>query len=245
MEHWEELKPGGIRFLWDDALFPPGTDTFVLSAFPKLKRGLRVCDLGSGTGLLSLLLVQRQPDLSVTGIELLPEAAALMERAVRENELEDRIRVICADVRTARDLLPAGSFDLAVSNPPYFPLGRGAVPPDDVRRTARLEESGTLQDFLNASSCLLRWGGSLCVVHRPERLTDLLCGAREVGCEPKRLRLVCKQAGAAPSLVLLECRRGGKPGLVVEAELCLCNADGTATAETEAIYFRGEEVSFG
>ena len=85
MEHWEELCPGGYRFVWEDALFPPGTDTFLLSSLPQLKPGLRVCDLGSGTGLLSLLLLQRQPALSVTGVELQPAAAALMEKAAAEN----------------------------------------------------------------------------------------------------------------------------------------------------------------
>ena len=80
MEHWDVLKPGGYRFVWDDALFPPGTDTFLLSSLPRLKPGLRVCDLGSGTGLLGLLLLQRQPSLTVTGVEFQPQALRLAVR---------------------------------------------------------------------------------------------------------------------------------------------------------------------
>ena len=93
MEHWEALKPGGLRFVWEDALFRPGTDTFLLSSLPRLKPGLRVCDLGCGTGLLGLLLLQRQRGLAVTGVELQPEAAALLERAASENGLTDRLTV--------------------------------------------------------------------------------------------------------------------------------------------------------
>ena len=119
MEHWEYLKPGGLRFVWEDALFRPGTDSFLLSSLPRLSAGLRVCDLGCGTGLLGLLLLQRQPDLRVTGIDIQAPAISLAEQAAVKNGLMDRLTFRCADLRQARQYFPTGSFDLAVSNPPY------------------------------------------------------------------------------------------------------------------------------
>ena len=239
MEHWEELSPGGYRFVYDDTLFRPGTDSFLLSSLPRLRPGLRVCDLGCGTGLLGLLLLQRQPELTVTGIDLLPEAAALARRAAAENGLTDRLQIVEGDLR--RPLLPAGSFDLAVCNPPYYPPGSGRVSADPARRTARSESDCSLPELCRAAARLLRWGGSFCLVHKPERLADLCCGLRAAGLEPKRLRLVCGKAAAPPSLVLLEARRGGRPGLAIEAPLVLQSSDGRPTAELNAIYFRKQE----
>lgn len=238
MEHWESLKPGGLRFVWADELFRPGTDTFLLSSLPRLKPGLRVCDLGSGTGLLGLLLLQRQPDLTVTGVEIRPEAAALLSRAAMENGLTDRLFACRGDLRRIRSLLPAGSFDLVVCNPPYYAPGTGALPQSEVLQNARAETVCTLEELCRAAGWLLRWGGSLCLVHKPERLTDLLCALRSAALEPKRLRGVCPRAGEAPSLVLLEARRGGKPGLAWEPPLILATAEGRPTAELDRIYFR-------
>ena len=241
MEHWEALCPGGYRFIYDDALFRPGTDTFLLSSLPRLKPGLRVCDLGCGTGLLGLLLLQRQPELSVTGIDIQPAAIRLAEKAAVENGLTDRLTFRTADLRDVKSLFPTGSFDLVVCNPPYYPPASGAVAADESLRTARAEVDCTLEDICRAASYLLRWGGSFCLVHKPERLTDLLCTLRGAAMEPKRLRPVCKTSGSAPSLVLLEGRRGGKPGLTVEAPFILQHPDGAPTAEVDAIYFRQQE----
>lgn len=238
MEHWETLKPGGYRFVWDDGLFRPGTDTFLLASLPRLKPGLRVCDLGSGTGLLGLLLLQRQGDLRVTGVELRPEAADLLERAAAENGLTDRLTVCRGDLREIRALLPAGQFDLAVCNPPYYVPGAGALPQSEALRSARAETACTLDDVCAAAGWLLRWGGAFCLVHRPERLADLLCTLRAAGLESKRLRTVCRRAGEAPSLVLAEARRGGRPGLAWEAPLVLETPEGRPTEEVDRLYFR-------
>lgn len=241
MEHWESLCPGGLRFVYDDVHFRPGTDSFVLSSLPRLKPGWRVCDLGCGTGLLSLLLLQRQPQLQVTGVELQPQAAELCRRAAAENQLEDRLCTITGDLRKIRSLLPAGSFDLVVCNPPYYPPGSGKVSAAAPLRDARSEHGCTLEEVCAAAAYLLRWGGSFCLVHKPERMADVLCALRASSLEAKRLRMVSCRAGLAPSLVLAEGRRGGRPGLQVEPPLILETPEGMPTKEADAIYFRKQE----
>ena len=121
MVHWEQLCPGGFRFVWEDSLFRPSTDSFLLSSLPRLRPGLRVCDLGCGTGLLALLLLQRQRALQVTGMDIQPAAIALAEQAVEENGLTDHLSFLCADLRQTRQHFVTGSFDLVVCNPPYYP----------------------------------------------------------------------------------------------------------------------------
>lgn len=235
---WEALRPGGLRFVYGNGQHPPGLDSFLLASLPRLKPGWKVCDLGCGTGLLGLLLLQRRRELTVTGLDIQPEAVRLGKLAAAENRVEDRLFFRLEDLR--KTALPAGSFDLAVCNPPYFPPSAGPLPKGEARRTARTEETCTLEDVCRAAGRLLRWGGAFCLVHKPERLTDLLCALRGEGLEPKRLRLVSLRPERAPSLLLLEARRGGKPGLAVEEPLILENPDGSPTAELNRIYFREE-----
>ena len=238
MEHWEQLCPGGLRIVYDDALFRPSTDSFLLSSLPRLKSGMRVCDLGCGTGLLGLLLLQRQPQLTVTGLELNAEAAALGRRCAAENGIEDRLSIRQGDLREVRGLFPTGSFDLVVCNPPYYPPHSGRVASKEALCHARAEVTCTLEDVCAAASYLLRWGGRFCLVQKPERLTDALCALRAHAIEPKRLRLVCAAAGAAPSLFLLEGCRGGKSGLGIQPPLILQDDHGAPIPEVDAIYFR-------
>lgn len=242
MEHWEELKPGGLRFVWADHLFRPGTDTFLLSSLPRLRPGLRVCDLGCGTGLLGLLLMQRQPDLRIAGLDIQPEAAALARRAAAENGLTERLDFRCGDLRQVRGIFPTGCFDLVVCNPPYYPPAGGKLSADGARRTARSETEASLADLCAAASYLLRWGGKFCLVHKPERLADVICALRDAGMEPKQLRFVQNRAETAPSLFLIEGCRGGRPGLVTKPPLLLQTDGGAPSAELNTIYFRNQEV---
>ena len=177
----------------------------------------------------------------MTGVELQPQAAELCRRAAAENQLGDRLCTITGDLRKIRSLLPAGSFDLVVCNPPYYPPGSGKVSAAAPLRDARSEHGCTLEEVCAAAAYLLRWGGSFCLVHKPERMADVLCALRASSLEAKRLRMVSCRAGLAPSLVLAEGRRGGRPGLQVEPPLILETPEGMPTKEADAIYFRKQE----
>ncbi len=237
MERWDTLWPGGWTFCFDDGAFKPSTDSFLLGSFPPLRKNWRVCDLGAGTGLLGLLLLAREPALTVTGLELSPAACALAARTAAANSLSDRLVTLHCDLRERSRLPQAGSFDLAVSNPPYFPAGSGRAATGS-RGDARTELTCTMAQLCGAASYLLRSGGQFCLVHRTERLAELLETLRRCRLEPKALRFVQKDGTSAPSLVLLACRKDGRTGLTVQPPLLLQNADGTETEELRRIYFK-------
>lgn len=233
----QELWPGGPRFRQAEH-FRLGTDSVLLADFTQLRGAERGIDLGCGSGILSLLLAEKNALLHMTGLELLPEAAAVARENAALNSLDGRFAVIEGDIRQHRTLFRAGSFDLAVSNPPYFPAGTGAAALRADRAAARGEASCSLAELCDAAAFLLRTGGSLFLVHRPERLSELCACLSGRGLEPKRLRLVCHRAESAPSLVLLEARRSGRPGLKIEPMLVLCAPDGTESEEYRRIYHR-------
>lgn len=217
--------------------YPLSTDSVLLAHFAGSIRGRRILDLGCGAGVLTVLLALRHPGAALSGVELLPEAAARCRENLRANGLDDG-GIVTGDLREHRTLWPVGSFDLVVSNPPYFPEGRGYTAPDPERASARDERHCSLEDLCAAAEYLCRWGGAFALVHRPERLSELCCALTRHGLEPKRLRLVQHKPGWAPNLVLLEARRGGRPGLNIEKPLILCDADGTDSAEVRGIYHR-------
>ncbi len=188
-------------------VFPLGQDTEALGGFAQVRAGETVCDLGCGSGALSLYLLARQPSLRVTGLELDGAAAALAEENFSANRLD--ARVVRGDLRRVRELFPAGSFALAVSNPPYFAAGSGSS-----GGGARMEETCTLREVCAAAGWLVKNGGRFALVHRPERLCDLFCALRANALEPKRLRFV--QAGERPpSAVLVEAYKRARPGVQV------------------------------
>ena len=237
MEKMDQLWPGGPRFLFDDTLFQPSTDSFLLGYFARLRRGDRVCDLGAGTGLLGLLLLARQPELSVTDVEIQAAACELARRTAELNGMGQQITVLQADLRDVKSL-PHGAFDAVVSNPPYFAPGSGAVSADPARCAARSEVLCTLEDVCAAAAHLLTYGGRFFLVLRPQRLAELFALLRERHLEPKRLRFVHHSADSAPALFLLESRLGGRPGLTVEPPLLLKDDRGNDTGELKRVYFQ-------
>ena len=207
--------------------FPLSTDSMVLADFVRLPKNARVLDLGSGCGTLGLLLCARDATCSVTGVELDEAAHAAAVENIAHNGLSSRLSSICADLR---DMTP-GNFQVCVSNPPYFSGGAA----HSRNPAARREDTCTPKDLFAAASKALQFGGDFFLVHKPERLAQLCFEASSVGLEPKRLRLVRHRPDSPVSMILLSCRKGGKPGLQLD-ELTLFDRDGEPTEDYKRIY---------
>ena len=237
-----ELWPGGPCFKEIDGVFRIGADSVLLSHFAiaahrKIKRA---ADLGCGSGIISVLLAFDSPDLHVDAVEADPTAVLLAAENVRTCGLSERITVIEGDLRMHRDFLRAGSYDLVVSNPPYFKNGSGKAASNKKLAAARGELQCTLDDICVSAGYLSRWGGSFALVHKPERLAEVFRALSAAGLEPKRLKFVQHTQSSPPSLVLIESKRGGKPSLTVETPLILKNEDGSDTEVIRAMYRRQE-----
>lgn len=205
MEHQEQL--GRFVLTWPEGVFPLGQDALALGRFATVKPGWRVCDLGTGSGVLLLLLAERARSLTLRGVERDPLAAQAARDNLLRNGLEGEI--VTGDLREKP--FPAGQFDLVVANPPYFPVGSGKS-----GGPARSETFCTLAELCAAAGYLVKNGGRFALCHRPERLVDVMCALRDHGLEPKRMKLAAHGPDHPPSLLLTEAVKQGRPGLAVE-----------------------------
>ena len=237
MAQFDYLWQGGPEFAQSEH-FRFGTDSVLLGNYVNLSGAKRAVDLGCASGVISLLMLSRNANLRVTGLEINQDAAALAEENMVHNGLENRSTILCGDICRVREMLPSGAFDVVVSNPPYYAVSTGDISPDLDRAKARGEVACTLDDLCAAAAFLCRWDGKFAVVYRPDRLPELFEVMKRHGIEPKRMRIVCHTVSSLPSLVLVEGRRGGRPGLKLEKVLFLKNPDGTDTDEIKAIYHR-------
>ena len=237
MTGFDELWPGGPRFLQQEDSFRLSTDSVLLASFAEGIRAKSILDIGCGAGVLTVLLSHARPESRVCGIDIQPDSAALSKTNLSANGFDPEA-VKEGDIREFRSHFKAGEFDLVVSNPPYFPVDSGYNAPLDSRAIARDERCLNLDELCTAAKYLCRWGGAFALVHRPERLSEIFCALTKHGLEPKRLRMVQYKSTHAPNLVLIEARRGGKPGLNIEKPLILCTSDGSDTEEVKKIYHR-------
>ena len=227
MEHLHN----GYTLAIPEGCFPLSTDSMALAGFVKLKRSAKVLDLGSGCGTLGLLLCADRPDCSVTGIELHDASHTAALENIRDNSLDERMESICADLRQIPELVAPGSFSACVSNPPYFSGG----PESRATPTARREDCCSLEDLFRAAAWALQYGGDFFLVHRPERLAEICGWAAKFDMAPKRLRLLRHREGGPVSLILVQCRKGGKPGLQWE-EASLFDTNGQPTEYYRSLY---------
>ena len=226
-----ETLHNGYTLDFPEHVFPLSTDSILLADFVRLSNNATVLDLGSGCGTLGTLLCAKNETCRITGIELDETAHAAALDNIRRNCLEPRMHSICADLRTVNTLFAPGSFSCCVSNPPYFSGG----PASAATPLARREDCCSPDELFSAASWALKYGGDFYLVHKPERLGQLCGCAVQAGLEPKRLRLIRHKENGPVSLILIACRKGGKPGLVWE-ELFLNHADGTPSDYYKTLY---------
>lgn len=235
-ERLDDLQRAGLRILQRQDGFRFGTDAVLLADFATPKKGERICDMGTGTGVLPLLMAARSEETMFDAFELQPEVADMASRSVRINGLGDRIRVYNADCREAAAIIGHEVCHLVVTNPPYTARGAGLVSPAQTRALSRSGEDCSLEEWMAACGRVLRNGGRLCCVFPAARLLQLCDAMRGARLEPKRLRLVAAHADSAPKLVLLEALKGGRPGLHILPMLLTHTSDGGFTQEMRRIY---------
>ena len=235
-ERMDDLQRGGLRIIQRESGFRFGTDAVLLADFAAAKRGERVCDMGTGTGVLPLLIAARAEGTTLDAFEAQGDVADMAWRSVQLNALEARIRIHHADCREAARIIGHGVCSLVVTNPPYTAAGAGLVSPDGGRAMARSDSDCPLPEWMAACARVLKNGGRLCCVFPAPRFLQLCDAMRAARVEPKRVRFVAARADAAPKLVLVEGHKGGRPGLHVGALLVTHRADGGFTDEMRRIY---------
>ena len=224
-----ETLANGFTLEIKQGCFPLSTDSMVLAHFNRLPRNARVLDLGSGCGTLGLLLCAKDSSCHVTGLELDEKAHLCALDNIARNGIAHRMESHLADLRTHNPR--AGSFDCCISNPPYFQGG----PSSQSLPQARREDSCTAQQLFQAAAGALKYGGDFFLVHRPERLAELILWGNKFGLEAKKLGLLRHREGAPVSLVLLQLRKGARPGLIWE-DLILHDKNGDPTELYRSIY---------
>ena len=216
----DTLWSDGPRFYQQESVFKIGTDSLRLARFVNATSARKAMDLGTGTGVLAILLALTNENLQVDAIDISPQAVELTAKNAAENAVAAQVFPQIADMREIRGEFPAGAYDLVIANPPYFPVNTGKRAIGDIA-DAREESCCSLDDIMKAAAYLLRAGGNFALVHRPERLSELCVAMTAQGIEPKRLQFALIDPTKPPSLVFLEGKRGAKSGLKIEAPLLL------------------------
>ena len=226
---------GAVRLIQPRKGYRFSLDAVLLARFASERRVESALDLGCGCGVVGLCLLALQGASQVAGIDLQPEAVDRARRSAEWNGWTDRTDFRLGDLRRIRELYPAGSFPLVVSNPPYRPACSGRVSPDAGVAAARHEVAGTLTDVVSAAAWLLASGGQACLVYPASRLAALLSACRGAGLEPKVLRLAHPRPEAPASLALLRATKGAGEGLEIRPPLILHGSGVRYSAEAEAL----------
>lgn len=235
-ERIDDLQRNNYKIIQDPERFCFGMDAVLLSGFAKAKEGDSVIDLGTGTGIIPILMEAKTKASDFTGLEIQPESADMAQRSVELNHLESKIRIVTGDIKEASSLFGAATFDVVTSNPPYMTEHHGITNEKSPKAIARHELLCTLEDVISQAARLLRPGGSFYMVHRPFRLVDIMVLMREYHLEPKRMKLVYPYIDKEPNMVLIEGLRGGRPRLTVEKPLIVYKEPGVYTDEIYDIY---------
>lgn len=235
-ERIDDLQRGGLRVIQRADAFRFGTDAVLLADFAAPRRHDRVCDLGTGTGIIPLLLYARENTISADAVEIQPDMADMAARSMAMNGLNEKIRVLPGDLRSIRTLLPHARYDLVTCNPPYGKAGGTLLNPDASKRLARHEESCAIEDVACAAAWLLQNGGRLSCVFPAARMIELSDAMRKYRMAPKRIRMVHSRVEKAAHLCLMEGMLDARPGLIIEPPLVIYDENNAYTPELRRIY---------
>lgn len=235
-ERIDELHRNGYRIIQDRNRFCFGMDAVLLSGFAYVNSGEKALDLGTGTGIIPILLEAKTRGEHFTGLEIQEDSADMARRSVALNGLQEKIDIVTGDIKDASAIFGASSFDVVTTNPPYMIGQHGLQNADEAKAIARHEILCTLEDVVRESARLLKPQGHFFMVHRPFRLAEIICVMHDHGLEPKRMKFVHPFVDREPNMVLVEGVRGGRSRMTVEKPLIVYRQQGVYTDEIYDIY---------
>ena len=236
-ERIDDLELNGLKIIQNKNGFCFGMDSVLLSDFAKeIKKDSTILDLGTGTGILGILLSAKTQGTKMIGIEIQPEVAEMAQRSIKLNQLENRFNVICGDIKKLKGRYETGSFDAIVTNPPYKKRGTGRINENETKLISRHEIMANLEDFIQVASFLLKDQGSIYMVHRPERLVDITTNLRKYRLEPKVMKFVYPNQKREPNLILIKATKNAKPFLKIGEPIYIYDLQGNYTREILEIY---------
>lgn len=240
-ERIDDLQYKGLKIIQDNTGFCFGIDSVILADFAKdIKTGVNVVDLGTGTGIIGILLCGKTSLKKVTGIEIQKDVAEMAERSIKLNNLKNKFEVINVDINEIfrKEILEKNKYDVIVTNPPYKEIGTGIVNEDEKKLISRHEIKATLSDFLKVGSLLLKDKGEFYMVHKAERIVDIIQKMRENKLEPKEIRMVYPYKDTEASLILIKAIKGGKKFAKILEPLYIYDDKGQYTQEIKKIYIK-------
>ncbi len=244
-ERVDDLQLNGLKIIQNPESFCFGIDAVLLSDFAKVKEGASVVELGTGTGIIPILLSAKTKASKITAFEVQESMADMAKRSVLLNDLEDRIEIICDNLKAYDRYFEKSSVDVVVTNPPYMGGNQGIPNEVDLKHISRHEVLCTLEDVIRVSAAMLKPGGSFYMVHRPMRLVDIVSFMRRYKLEPKEIRLVQPTRHKKPNIMLIKGVRSGKPELKFHDPLIVYEDDGDYTKEIYEIYGNAQIDVFG
>lgn len=220
-ERLDDLQLNGLELIQDPNKFCFGVDAVFLSDFVRVKPGETVLDMGTGNGIIPVLLSAKTQGKKFTGLEIQPDTAEMARRSVRLNHLEERIEIVTGDIKEAAEIFKPAFFDVITTNPPYMPAEHGLRNPDSARAIARHEVMCSLEDILRESMRLLQDKGRFYMIHRPFRLTEIMIKMNQYKIEPKRIQFIYPYIDKEPAMVLIEGVRGARSRVTVEPPIII------------------------
>lgn len=235
-ERIDDLHRNGYRIIQNPKKFCFGMDAVLLSGYAKVKPGEKCLDLGTGTGIIPILLEAKTPGQQFIGLEIQEESASMARRSVLLNKQEEKVQIVTGDIKEASSIFGAASFDVVTTNPPYMTSQHGLQNPDLPKAIARHEVLCTLEDVIREGAKVLKMNGRFYMVHRPFRLAEIINCLMKYKLEPKRMKLVYPYVDKEPNMVLIEAIKGAKSMLKVESPLIVYKEENVYTDEIYDIY---------